>query len=217
PPGPDAAPPGPDAAPPYRHTLSIDGVDDFDAAAEALPTTTATYGAYVAWDDASIYIGYRGDDIASGDRNRWLLVFFDTAPGGATEGETYNTQRPGLPAGFAADYVWRWRASNDFQQLQRFDGTAWVDTGVVPATFQAGTFVETAIPRSAVGAIGSANITALMINETPLAEWAYAGLYDGNFTDGYYDAAVSPIPMTSFLSADFASPAPPNDPSRRRP
>jgi hypothetical protein len=235
---PDAAAPPPDAARgdagpsadagretdgralPYRHTIAIDGANDFTAASEAFTTTSAGYTAYASWDDASIYLGYEGADVASSDAARWVLVFFDVDPGGAggaTVGEAYNTQQPGMPAGFTADFAFRWRASNDFQQLQAYGGGAWSDTGATPATYQTGTFLETAIPRSVLGDPSALAITALMINETGLSEGSYAGLYAGSFTDGYYDASIAPIPLTRFLLADLASDAAPNDPSNQRP
>ncbi len=234
----DAAPPAPDAAAtdaapstdgapkvdgaptPYRNTITIDGVNDFVSLDETFTTTSAGYGAYVAWDDTNLYLGYDGVDIASTDANRWVQFFFDVDPGdatGATVGEQYNTQQPGMPAGFGAEYYFRWRASNDFQDLQSFASDVWSDTGITPTTFQSGTFVETAIPLTAFGTPATLGVTSLMINETPGSEGAYAGLYAGSFTDGYYDATKAPIPLGAYLEIDFTSPDAPNDPANKKP
>lgn len=232
PPGDDAAPhsidastvdaaPTTDRAPtPYRHAITIDGVNDFISLDESFATTSAGYGVHVAWDDANLYLAYDGADIASADANRWVQFFFDVDPGGATGalvGEQYNTQQPGMPSGFGAEYYFRWRASNDFQDLQSFASDVWSDTGVTPTTFQSGTFVETAIPLTAFGTPATLGVTSLMINETPGSEGAYAGLYPDSFTDGYYDATTAAIPLGAYLLVDFASPDSPNDPAHQKP
>lgn len=218
-PAPDAAADD-DAAPaPYRHTVVIDGANDFSEAHDAFATTSASYAAYVSWDDTHVYVGYQGGDIGSGDGKRWLMVYFDRDPGastGAAVGERYNTQQPGFPTGFGAEYYFRWKASNDFQDVQAFAADTWSDTGVVPSTYQSGTFVETAIPRAALGDPAALGVVALMLNETDLAEGAYAGLYADAFTDDYYDADIAPIPIAAYLRVDFASSAPPNAAANQR-
>lgn len=219
---PDAAPPAADAAPPadtgpHRHTIAIDGVNDFAAATETFATTSAGYSAYVTWDDSALYVGYSGADIDSGTATRWLLVFIDVDPGagtGALVGEPYNTQQPEFPAGFGAEYAYRWRASNDFQDLRAWDGDAWAELpGTLPQTFQTGTYVETALARVDLGSPTELGVIALMINEQSLSEWSYAGLYADSFSDGYHAA----IPITAYLRADLASTLPPNDTANRVP
>ncbi len=217
---PDAQPPADSGVLAYSHTITIDGVNDFDLAKEEFATTSAGYNAYISWDATHVYLGFGGADVASTDANKWLMVFFDTDPGsasGALVGELYNTQRPGLPSGFGAEYYYRWRASNDFQDLQAYSAGAWSPVTTTLDAFQSGTFMEVAIARTALGDPAKLGITLLMVNETNLSEGAYAGLYTGNFTDGYYDAAAANIPLTAYFEADFASAASPNDLANRRP
>jgi len=52
-----------------------------------------------------------------------------------------------------------------------------------------------------------------MMNEQGGAEAAFAGLFPGNFTDGYH----ATLNVTKWLFADRASALDPNDPSRARP
>jgi len=228
----DAAPPAdaqvspdamaaPDSAPgAYSHTIAIDGNNDFDAGADMFATTSAGYTAYVSWDATHIYLGYDGADIASTDNKKWLLVFFDTDPGmasGANQGEQYNTQRPSMPSGFGADFYYRWRASNDFQDLQQYTAGSWQPVTTTISTHRAGTFVEIAIERAALGSPTSVGITTLMVNEAANNEWSYAGLYSSNFTDGYYDVAATTVPLSNYLLADFSAASAPNAVANLRP
>lgn len=211
-----------DAAPPvaYSHTIAIDGTNDFDTTADMFATTSAGYTAYVSWDATYVYLGYDGADIGSADTQKWLLVFFDTDPGaasGAATGEQYNTQRPGMPSGFGAEFYFRWRASNDFQDLQQYVTSSWQPVTTTLTTHQSGTYVEIAIPRAALGNPATVGITALMVNEAANNEWSYAGLYSSNFTDGYYDAAAANVPLANYLLADFSSAAAPNAATNLRP
>jgi len=216
--GADAAPPSDAPGGVYSHTITIDGVNDF-AAADTITTTSGDYTAYVSWDATHVYIGYAGADMDAADSKKWLMVFFDTDPGagtGAVVGQQYNTQRPGMPTGFGAEYYFRWRSSNDFQDLQQY-ATSWQTVTTTISTFQNGEFVEIAILRSALGNPSKLGITSVMVNETGLSEGSYAGLYNGSFTDGYYDAATANIPLTYYLEADFASAAAPSDLTNRKP
>ena len=210
----DAGPPdlGPIAG--YRHTITIDGVDDF-AAVDRLATTTGGYEARLSWDADALYVGMTGADIGSGSATRWLLVFIDTngVTAGSNTGVPYNTQTPRLPPGFFADYAFRWKANNTFQSLQRWNGSAWEDTATVPATFQAGSFVETRLALADLGRPTNLGVAMLMLNEAAGVEFSYAGSPAGTFTDGYYGS----IPMSRWIAADLALASPPNDPSRLRP
>ncbi len=202
------------AASGYRHTIAIDGVDDFDPA-DRFATTTTGYGARLSWDATSLYVGMSGPDIGSGSATRWLVVYLDTngVLGGTRTGVTYNTQTPLLPAGFLADYAFRWKADNSFQSVQRWSGSAWEEAAITPSTFQSGTFVETRISFSDLGTPAVVGVSMLMLNEAAGGEFTYAGAPAGTFSDGYYGT----IPVTRWIAADRALSAPPNDASRVRP
>jgi hypothetical protein len=211
------APVDPDAVTPYRHTIQIDGVDDF-LTAEQFPTTSAGYGARVAWDEQQIYIGYSGTDFdpATADAaTKWLFVYVDVDPGaanGATVNETYRTQSATFPAGFRADFYVRWRCDATLLSLKTFSGGTWME-GTPPQAQRSGTFLELAIPRSVIVPGDHVSLVAWMINEKDLAESSFAGLYTGNFADGY----ASNLALTKFLKIDFTSPRDPNDPANQGP
>jgi hypothetical protein len=201
----------------YRHTITIDGVNDFDAAPERFDTTTAGYSFYVSWDDTSLYFGVDGTDIGSGSSTSWVLVYLDTNGTGlgTTVGVTYNTQTPAMPPGLVADYVFRWRTDDGFQSVQRWNAatSGWVDTAIAPTTFHTGGFVETRLALADLGATGTFSLAALMLNEVALGEWSYAGMPTGTFADGYYAS----IPMTRRLFVDRSLTANPNAATRLRP
>lgn len=200
---------------PYRHAIALDGLDDF-ATDEQFATTSTSFGARITWDDKYLYVGYSGPDLATttGDANtKWLFVYLDTIAGGAAQSELYNTQRAMFPGGFTADYYARYKADGTFATLERYTGGAWSSTAPAPATAQADTFLELAIPLSAIGAGTQLGIVTYMINEKSLAEGTYAGLYATNFIDGY----SANMPLTAYLEADLASARVPNDPANRKP
>ena len=50
---------------PYRHTITIDGTNDFSPTSEKLATTTTSVDAYVTWDASALYVGYVGSDLGA--------------------------------------------------------------------------------------------------------------------------------------------------------
>lgn len=207
----------PDAVMPYRHTIQIDGVDDF-LSGEQFPTTSVGYGARVAWDEQSIYVGYSGADLdpaTAETSTKWLFVYVDADPGmgtGALVDETYNTQAATFPAGFRADFYVRWKCDATLLSLKTFSGAMWME-GTAPQASRGGSFVEFAIPRSVIVTSDRVDLVAWMINEKNGAESSYAGIYAGNFTDGY----APNLALTKFLKIDFTSMRDPNDPANQGP
>lgn len=205
---------------PYRHTIIIDGTNDFNAAAERFTTTSASYDAYVTWDASTLYVGYTGDDIGpTASNTKWLFVYVDVDPGagtGASTGEKYTSEQPAFPSGFSADYYYAWRTDNQFPQFKHFTGGVWstvTPSGVTVGS--SGSYVEIAIPFSSIGATSSPKlgIVTFMMNEASNQEAAYAGLYTGSFTDGYYPS----IPIQYYLLADLGSSANPNASANQKP
>jgi len=203
----------------YRHTIAIDGTNDF-AAADTFTTTSAPgYAAYVSWDDDNLYVGYRGPDLdpaAQDTATKWLFVYVDTDPGagtGAIDTLTYNTQRATFPAGFGAEHYVRWKCNGSFGSLESYQGNAWVTSTTSVTIAHTGDFLELAIPRTVFGGAPAVGVVTWMINEKAGFEGSYAGLYQGNFTDGY----AATLALTRYLSADFASTAAPNDATNAAP
>lgn len=220
----DADPPVPDAAPdagtsPYRHTILIDGTNDFAAGDTFATTSDPEYVAHASWDDANVYLGYRGPDLdpaAVDASTKWLFVYLDADPGaatGAAASMTYNTQHAAFPAGFGAELYYRWKCDGSFATLEVLEGTTWVTSPTAITVARSGDFLELALPRSLFAGAGVVGITAWMINEKPGLESSYAGLYQDNFTDGY----AADLGLTRYLAADFSSAANPSDPSHAAP
>ena len=211
---PDAMPDAAGSASPYRHTITIDGFDDFVAAEQFTTTSSPTYSAKLSWDDDHLYLGYHGDDFVTGSATKWVFAYLDVDPGaatGAAASQTYNTQSATLPVGFGAEYYLRHKTDNTLTSLQMWNGTVWVATAVTPVGLQSNGYFEMSIPRAALGSPARLGLTTWMINEGNNVESTYAGLYTGNFTDGY---AAN---LTTYASIDFASARPPNDVANRIP
>jgi hypothetical protein len=206
----------------YRHTVVIDGTNDFTATSERFTTTSGAasgYFAYVTWDAANLYVGYEGADISGTTGtpgNKWVFAYLDTDPGagtGATSGVTYNTETPTFPTGFGAEFYLRWKCDDTFSTLEMHGGAGWSTVAVSGVTHhRTGTYVEFSIPLATLGAPSKVGVVTLMMNETGGVEAAYAGIYVDNFTDGYHAS----VPIAHSLLGDFASPLSPNDPSNEK-
>jgi hypothetical protein len=214
---PDATPPDAGTLP-YRHTIAIDGTNDF-AAGDTFATTSAGYTAYVTWDATQLYLGYAGADLdpsAPDTGFKWVFAYLDVDPGAGTgqlQSLTYNTQRATFPAGFGAEYYYRWKCDATYATLEVFTAGAWTTVSSTVPAARSGAFLEIAIPLAELGAPAAVGVATWMINEQPGLEGSFAGLYAGNFTDGYH----ANLALTAYLEADFASTAAPHDPLNRRP
>lgn len=200
---------------PYRHAVALDGLDDF-AVGEQFTTTSTSFAARITWDDKNIYVGYSGPDLApttTDAAQKWLFVYLDTTAGGEAQSELYNTQRATFPAAFAAEYYVSYKCDGSLTRLRRFNGGSWADAAPAPATAQADMFLELSIPLTSIGAGTKVGIVTWMINEKPLVEGSFAGLYASNFTDGY----AANLALTKYLAADFTSSRAPNDPANQQP
>lgn len=208
-PAPDAAP-SPDAVPAdgggtivYAHTITIDGLDDFDATDETLPTSSTGYDAYAAWDAQYLYLGMNGADVSSSSDKRFWVIYLGGAAG-TTTGVTYNTQQPALP--FAAQYHVRWKADNTYTNALEWNGSAWVDAGWVFTgdIYQTGTFVELRIPLADIGSPSTLNVVVSMVNETAGVEGTFAAAPSGAIAADGYDPDFS-----RYFSFDLTSADPP--------
>ena len=201
---------------PYRHVILLDGNDDFASGDTFETTSMPSFIARVAWDDVNLYVGYSGPDLAptaTDAAQKWLFIYLDTATGGESQSEQYNTQRATFPSGFSAEYYVRYKCDGTFTTLEHFETNDWVTAAPAPSTAQADTFVELAIPLSSITAGTQLSLVAYMINEKALAEGTYAGLYANNFIDGY----AMNLTLGAYLHADFTSARVPNDAANRRP
>jgi hypothetical protein len=213
--------PGADAAVPYRHTITIDGTDDFTGGEAFTTTSSPTFTARVTWDASYVYVGYHGPDLMTTTTDaatKWLFAYVDLDPGaatGATTSVVYNTQHATFPTGFGAEFYYRWKCDGTFGSLeQRSSGGTWSTVAGSPVVAaHAGDFLEFAIPRATLGASTKLGLVTWMVNEKAQLEGSYAGLYAGNFTDGY----AANLTLTKELLITFASSAAPNDPANEGP
>lgn len=200
----------------WTHTIAIDGTNDF-AAGETFATTSAAFTAYVTWDATYVYWAMQGPDIGTTTSpNKWLFLYVDTDPTmstGATSGVKYNTEQPVFPTGYGAEYYARWKTDDSYQTLEHYAAGAWSTVATVVDHHRTGNYVEFRVKRSDLGSPSKVGLSLFMMNETSTAEAAYAGMYAGNFTDGYHAS----LPITKYLYVDFTATSAPNDPSRIKP
>jgi hypothetical protein len=169
-------------------TITIDGTNDFSADETFQGTSSSTW--YFTWDADALYLGAQNNDISSNSSTKWLLWYIDTDPravpsqgAGSLNGQMYNTQQPALP--FTANYHLRWKADNNYLDLQTYNGSSWTSgdqTGIQRS--RSGNFIELKIPRANLGSPGQIYVCAMMINEAGGAEWTYY-IVPANHSDGY--------------------------------
>ncbi len=208
-----------DAGPaPWSDGVTIDGTNDFLTDTERFTTTTTAFFVYATWDATALYVGYEGADVDDDSADKWVQIYVDTDPGastGAPEGPVYNTQKVDFPAGYGAEvHIQRdTRATGAYLGERHVTGSTW-DTALASTTVTAaagGTFMEFRIPWAVLGGADEVGVIVLMMNETSTFEFTFGGLYEGSFTDGYYDASTTAVPVTKYLHVDRASAAAPND------
>ena len=167
----------------YAHTITIDGVNDFELD-ETFDTTTTSFKGYVAWDANNLYVGLSGSDVGGASPTKFFVVYLGGV-GGTTTGVAYQNQTPGLP--FEAMWQVHWKANNTNTRAVKWSGSAWVPetwnfTGKV---VQNGSFVEMAIPLVNIGSPSTLAVHLAMVNEQSGGEWTFAGVPFTSFTDGF--------------------------------
>lgn len=218
---------GVDAPATYRHTITIDGTNDFSATNEKFSTTTgAGFDAYATWDASALYVGYFGADIgASATPNKWVFVYLDvdpTAGTGAPKTAQYTSQQHNLPTGFGADAYFAWKTDGSYSEFKKYAGGAWTTVATSGITFNrnaGSSFVEMRIPFTAFATSAPAKlgVVTFMLNEASGLEWTWAGLWSGSFVDGFSPTTATTKTIASYLQADLASPLPPNTSSNKKP
>lgn len=174
----------------YRHTIAIDGTNDFLPGETFDTTSGANHTAYVAWDDDTLYLGMKGTTIDDADVSKWLVAYFGPIPLGSQQassvGDQYQTQTPTLT--FQATHYVRWKGDNGFTWLKHFDGDAWTDDYELAAGTdyqQNGDFVELRLPLENIGEPADWLKFAMgMLDEEVGSETTYAGVPDNTFPTG---------------------------------
>jgi alpha-tubulin suppressor-like RCC1 family protein len=177
---------------PWRHTWGVDG-DRSDWLTEEVFTTTAGGDAAVSWDDTHIYVGSELVDVRTGGIEHFLVVYLGDGDGvGSTTGQRFELQQPGLP--FAADHLLVWRADDNYNSFQTFDGGAWQASdgwlgtqGSAHREDHAHEVVEFAIPRAALGDPDVVQLAAYWVFEGAAFESSFAGIPSDAFTQGAFD------------------------------
>lgn len=199
-----AAAPG--LADPYRHTIVVDGVNDFTGG-EAFATTTSGQEVYFTWDDTHLYVGCSGSTMDAMSVTEFIVLYFDTDPGsglGASSGRILAVQEPAFLSDFRPDFMLT--LSLDFSTLgfSAYAGAAWspVTSGAVHAA--GGGYLEMSIPLSDLGDPAALRTTFAVIVTDLFSEWTYVGAPETIFTDGYDPD------YQDHLDFDFSSEFPPN-------
>lgn len=169
-------------------THKIDGENDFKEPQEKFITSSPGYEGFIAWDSKNLYIGMAGSDIGPGaSASKWVLIYLDGGAQTTQTGQSYGAgtaQQPTLP--FGASFHVGLKTNLSYTNKQKWDGASWVDAGFAfnPVAQRKNSFLEVAIPLSALGNPSKLKVHVSMINEAPGAEWTYSAVPSSSFTDG---------------------------------
>jgi hypothetical protein len=215
------------SAPAYRHTIRLDGSNDFFGSAdrgELVPTTSGGFPgwfvlAFVTWDDDKLYLAWETSQVGHvPDPMTAFTVYVDVDPGvaaGSASAQPFGTQAANLPTGFLADYRLRW-ATDGTVSLARYDGAAWQVLPGIDIQFATGErFVELSVPLAQLGSPARMGLLGHWQTSGPTFEKTFGGWYLDSFVDGDYRAA-NPAPIAHWLDADLASPIPPGARANKR-
>lgn len=166
-------------------THKIDGDNDFKESTEKFITSSPGYEGFVAWDSKNLYVGMAGNDIGPGATGtKWVLIYVDGGAQTTQTGQSYGGQQPTLP--FGASFHVGLKTNLTFVNKQKWDGVGWVDAGFafVPVSARKNSFLEVAIPLSALGNPSKVKLHVSMINEASGGEWTYSAMPSTSITDG---------------------------------
>jgi hypothetical protein len=193
----------------YRHTITIDGTNDF-VAGEEFSTTTTGYTAYIAWDDDALYLGMEGPDIDGSVTDTFLTAHLGPLPesGALTEvGQGYNNQIPNLH--FQANRHFRWKTTDLLCDVREYEASAWQPGADVSADDRHRTdqYFEVRLPFDVLGNPGTGfKLVMGIVHETD-TEWTYAGVPDDAFDDGFNPEYVTRLEFdfdgTQLPAADY--------------
>ncbi len=191
-------------AQPYRHTIVIDGFDDFTSG-ETFQTTTAGITAYFTWDDTHLYLGCTGSLPVSSVYD-YIAVYLDADPDahiGATTGILLGSQQPAFPADFRPDHAFLIPFDYSSGSFWTYGGSWAPDTyNVVHGT--GSTYFEAAIPLADLGDPTELGATFSIIHTADFFESTYAGVPDDIYVD-----SLDPD-FVNHLAFDFGSEHDPN-------
>jgi hypothetical protein len=199
----------------YARTITIDGLNEFVDAENAITTTDAGYTAYLSWDAANIYVGLKGLDIGAASATSYVHFYLRAGGSPATTttrdtlgGGEFGTET--LPSAFSHHVFWRTDDGNP-SRGRFWTGTNWGNAPALTASIAlskggsgADSFVELSIPRGGAGGgpQGLNNVTQLYL----VGGLANAGANSLSFPGGgaifgrYVEAN-----MASFVAPNAAS------------
>ncbi len=170
---------------------------------DSQPIETRNGVGYATHDGVSLYLGFDGPGLFSAPTTTWLLAYLGTGAPGTTSGVLLNTQQPALP--FSASHVIRWRLDGFFQDVQAWNGSAWVTAPIPSSLAPSGNFVEMAVMLSALGSPITLQFASYLLSDQTGFEASYAAVPGSAFVDGYdpqvgaYLTFATPEPSTALL------------------
>ncbi len=205
-------------------TITIDGVNDFDAAnlldADGADTQFPNIDltdVYVTNDAVSLYVGMGHDQAGWGSVQLGIAIDVNTAAGGSTD--PWGRQLEWSLAANKPDFMFYVNLDNNWQAGYSWDGAAWVDMGSGPGALGMATgtgFKELAVLLGTLGVTAGdpINVEAWVTQDGgtkgPLDAAANDASQLSTPTDTVWDTP-SPIPMFDYLAYTVQSAAD-NDP-----
>lgn len=197
----------------FRHTVVMDGVNDFFPMSDAFATSTAGNQLYVTHDETDLFVGLSSPDIAPGSAGNKFVYFLFSVDGALASGNTLSSDgKAKFGAGKAMTFHYKERiAGGTYKEYRVGDTSGWTaDWGTQnKSSFVATGFLEAQIALSELGASpSSVSVTAFTID---YAGDAGSGWLYNMFTGATDGSGAAPRDLVKYVGLTLPASAAPND------
>lgn len=201
----------------FFHTVTIDGVNDFDPATDAIATTTAGAQLFVTHDETTLFVGLSSPAIVvGGSGNKFVYFLFSTDVQLATGHPLSSDGKAKFGASSQMAYHYKERIDGPaYSEFRIGDGAGWAtDWGASgKSSFRGAGFLEASISLSELGGAPPSSVLVT----------AYTVDYDGAGGDGWLfnllagaadGSAATPRDLVTYLELGLPAAAAPNAPQK---
>ena len=200
----------------FRHTVVIDGVNDFVPASDAFATSTAGNQLYVTHDETDLFVGLSSPDIAPAGAGNKFVYFLFSVDGAFAQGSALSSDgKAKFGVGKKMTYHYKERiVGGTYKEYRIGDASGWTaDWGAQNKSSFVGTgFLEAKIALAELGGSppSSLSVTAYTVDYTGDANngWLY-NMFSGA-TDG---SGATPRDLVQYVGLTLPASVVPNAPT----
>lgn len=198
----------------FRHTVVVDGINDFFPMSDAIATSTAGTQLYVTHDETDLFVGLSSPDIApAGAGNKFVYFLFSTDAALAAGNTLSSDGKAKFGTGKAMTYHYKERiAGGTYTEYRIGNASGWTtDWGTQNKTsFVASGFLEARIALAELGGASPSSVAVTAYTVDYAGDSNNGWLYNmiSGATDG---SGVTPRDLVQYVGLDLPGPVAPND------